>query len=591
MSNITPKHELSKYFANPANSLHKQYLALRRFFLDGYTAEQVANEFGYAVGTVYALVRDFKDKLKNDTDDPFFKVNKVGRKPVDQQGEIETQIIDCRKKYYSVPDIKITLDGLGFNVSEGYIYKTIRKAGFARLPRRSKVAKNEMLSAATGTIVAPVAKRLILSCESFSTQLAGLLCFLPYIVRYGIYDVISESAYPQTSDISRVSSILAFVALKLSNVKRYSSDDTWCMDRGMGLFAALNVLPKAAWFSSYSSAVTRDMNLAFLRHMQSVWRENNLLSDTVNLDFTTIPYWGDDDSLENNWSGKRGKALASICAVIAQDPHHGIICYGDTTIRHETQSDVVLEFLDFYHVDKTIDSNLKYLVFDSRFTSYENLDKLNHKGIKFVTIRRRGKKLEEYIRQIADSQWKTVKVKRANGKSRNVTTFEEFTKIKGYNDTIRQIFIKDNGKIKPAVIISNELELPLSALIQKYAGRWLVETEISEHIDFFHLNRNSSGIVIKVDFDLTMSILAHNIYRLFALDFDGYAHCEAQTIFDKFISTQGFIEISSETHGITVSLKKKRTLPLILETMATFRGLSFPWLQNASVTFVANTST
>jgi hypothetical protein len=41
-----------------------------------------------------------------------------------------------------------------------------------------------------------------------------------------------------------------------------------------------------------------------------------LVSYTANLDFTAIPYWGDDDALENNWSGKRNKALASILALL-----------------------------------------------------------------------------------------------------------------------------------------------------------------------------------------------------------------------------------------------------------------------------------
>jgi hypothetical protein len=30
--------------------------------------------------------------------------------------------------------------------------------------------------------------------------------------------------------INRASSILCFLALKLANRRRYSSDDTWCMD-------------------------------------------------------------------------------------------------------------------------------------------------------------------------------------------------------------------------------------------------------------------------------------------------------------------------------------------------------------------------
>jgi len=415
------------------------------------------------------------------------------------------------------------------------------------------------------------------------------LCILPFITSYGIDRIISESPYPETKDIDRIASILSFIALKLSNVKRYSADDTWCMDRGMGLFAGLNVLPKTAWFSSYSSAVTRDMNVSFLRSLHSVWQENSLMSDTVNLDFTAIPYWGDDDPFENNWSGKRSKALASIQAVLAQDPESGLLCYGDTTVRHKGQDDVVLEFLDFYHSDKRVDRNLKFLIFDSKFTTYQNLSQLNSKGIKFITVRRRSKTLVEHIESIGDSRWKKIIVQKDNGKGRTVTCFEENDALKDYEGTIRQVFIKDNGKTKPAILMTNDFEIPLADLIRKYSRRWLVETEISEHIDFFHLNRNSSGIVVKVDFDLTMTILAHNLYKLFCKNFDGYSHCEAQTIFNKFISTPGHIQIND--NQIVVRLKRKRSLPILLEQMNTFTETTYTWLNGRSICFTADSTT
>ena len=103
------------------------------------------------------------------------------------------------------------------------------------------------------------------------------------------------------------------------------------------------------------------------------------------------------------------------------------------------------------------------------------------------------------------------------------------------------------------------------------------------------LNRNSSGIVLKVDFDLTMSILAHNIYRLFALDYTGYSKCDAETIFDKFISGQGNVEIRDR--NILVKLKRKRTLPLILEQIDNFKDISFPWLNGYKISFVPDTTT
>ena len=590
MLKTNPKIDYSSYFTKPSSPGHKQYLALRKFFVDGYSAEQVAKECGYTISSVYSMVRDFKEKMGSDNpEDPFFKDNKTGRKPIDHKGEIEETVINLRKKYFSVPDILIATDAMGFGLTIYSIEKIITDAGFARLPRRDKQFKSDAVSSYEPKLAAPISCSLPPDPDAFSSQLAGLLCVLPFIARYGIGGIISESAYPETKDIGRVSSILSFAALKLSNVKRYSADDTWCMDRGMGLFAGLNVLPKAAWFSSYSSAVTRGMNVSFLKSLHSVWQENSLLSDTVNLDFTAIPYWGDDDPFENNWSGKRGKALASIQAILAQDPESGILCYGDTTIRHSGQDEVVLEFLDFYRSDVRADKNLKYLVFDSKFTTYQNLSKLNEKGIKFITVRRRGKTLVNHINCIEDSRWKKVDVEKDNGKGRTVTCCEENDAIKDYDGAIRQVFIKDNGKTKPAILMTNDFKIPLKELIRKYSRRWLIETEISEHIDFFHLNRNSSGIVIKVDFDLTMTILAHNLYKLFCMNFDGYSHCEAQTIFNKFISTPGSILVDDKQ--IIVRLKRKRSLPILLEQMNAFTEIAYPWLGNRSIIYSADSTT
>jgi len=57
---------------------------------------------------------------------------------------------------------------------------------------------------------------------------------------------------------------------------------------GPGLSAGLNVLPKTAWYTSYSNNITREMNKTFLKGLHKIWFSYGLLSDTANLDFTTI---------------------------------------------------------------------------------------------------------------------------------------------------------------------------------------------------------------------------------------------------------------------------------------------------------------
>lgn len=378
------------FFATPQNNVQRQYEALRAYFIGNYSAKKAAERFGYTINSFYSLIRDFKKTLSADNPAQFFFTSRrAGRKPMKQAGKINQLIVDLRKKYLSVPDIKAVLDVQGHSVSQRYVYNVIKKDGFERLPRRSVSIRKRTASAIK--LEAPKSFMLDFDSETFSAQNAlGLVCLLPFIQLYGIDVLIEKSGYPETESISRLSSILSFVALKLSNVKRYTADDAWCMDRGLGLFAGLNVLPKAAWYTSYSSRITRKLNRAFLKNLQRIWTKHGLVSDTANLDFTTIPYWGDASHLENNWSGTRNKALASMLSVLAQDPESGIITYGDTTIRHDNKAAVAVEFLDFYKSNGNND--LKYLVFDSKFTTYENLSKLS-KDIKFLTIRRRGKKI------------------------------------------------------------------------------------------------------------------------------------------------------------------------------------------------------
>lgn len=554
--------KISAFFAQPINNAHKQYEALRAFYYENLPAKEIARRFGYTVASIYSLTRDFKERFKHaNTYEQFFIGSFVGRKPREDRDEMHKLITLLRKKYLSVPDIKTILDAQNKPISEKQIYNILKKDGFARLPRRSQLVKNETL--ANTTIIATKSIMLNNVTEEFNTQNAGMLCFLPYIQMYEIDNIIVHSTYPETKTLPRLQSILAFVALKLINIRRYTADDLWCMDRGLGLFAGLNVLPKSAWYTSYSHRVTREMNISFLKSLHMLWEKHKLLSDTANLDFVAIPYWGDDSHLENNWSGTRHQALASILAVVVNDPDTGIMSYGDTNIRHDNEANVIIEFLDFYRQSGV--QVLKYLVFDSKFTVYENLAKLDNNGVKFITIRRRGKNIVNTLESTKSNVWKIVRVQAAHGKNRSLRINEQVFFLNGYGKEIRQIAITGHGKIKPALIITNDFELDTKDIVRKYARRWLVEKTISEQTHFFHLNRVSSSMVIKVDFDLTMTILAHNLYRLLAMDLIGYSHCTAQSLYNKFIHNSGVVNLNQTS--IEVHLRKKRNLPSMLTAM------------------------
>jgi len=581
-----PNMEPFDYFQNQEIVNKKKYDALRAFFFEKLPAEKVALTFGYSISSLYSLTWDFRRFLKDSPEEDFFFKNlAIGRKTKKSQ-DADQMIIGLRKQNFSSEEIVGIMNSKGYDLSYGYVYSLLNNEGFARLHRRSKSEKQKLT---LPKIDAPVSHTLEITNEKFHTNSTGIFTFLPYIKKFGLDKVIHDSSYPETKVINKLSSILSFLTLKLSSIKRYSNDDMWCMDRGMGLFAGLNVLPKSAWLSSYSSRVTKDMNLSFLKSMHTIWSQHELLSDTCNLDFTTIPYWGEDKHLENNWSGKRNKALSSMLSVLAQDPDSGIIDYGDVNVMHKNEANVILEYLDFYKENSYGNQELKYLVFDSKFTNYQNLSKLDDQSIKFITIRRRGKNIIEQIQK--NNSYKTVRVEAGGLKKRSLRIRDESITLRGYYNLetnepkqIRQITITGHGKIKPALIITNDFEISSEKIVRKYCRRWIVEKGISEQIEFFHLNRLSSSMVIKVDFDLTMTILAHNIYRLFALDLERYSAFSDERIYGKFIANSGSVQIDGKV--INIELKKKRDLPQIIEMMKNSDHTEYSWLNNCKLNFI-----
>jgi len=173
---MTPK----LFFESPENIAHRQYEALRALFYEGKSAQEVAQQFGYRISTLYSLARDFKSGFKqgNCAKKQFFVESKAGRKPHKGLHDLRDLIVTLRKKYLSVENIKSILDAHNKKTSESTIYKIIRAEGFARLPRRNRLIQEQ--TKAEVTLIAPPSHRLEYADEQFTTGNAGILSFIPY---------------------------------------------------------------------------------------------------------------------------------------------------------------------------------------------------------------------------------------------------------------------------------------------------------------------------------------------------------------------------------------------------------------------------
>ncbi|MBU4445564.1 MAG: transposase [Candidatus Marinimicrobia bacterium] len=519
----------------------------------------------------------------------FFAESKVGKRTI-KQPELEETIIALREKNLAITDIKAYLSSRGIQSSLWKIDKILKTEKFPPLPRRSRKEKEkisipkEFSASEAEAIDLPLDNK-----QEFESLSGGVFLFYPLLKELNIEKLVEGSGYPETKQISRLQSILSFLALKLSDTKRLSHSDDYCFDRGLGLFAGLNVLPKNAWFGSYSYRINREMNLKFLSGLNRAVEEIIPASGDFNLDFTTIPHWGDESVLERNWSNKRHVGLKSMLALLVQDQGSRLLKYGDCEIKHADQSDVILEFVDFYRKNG---GKINCLIFDSKFTTYHNLSLLNKDRIKFLTLRRRSKKMVEKMRNIEKDEWQRVKLnKNYKRKYRNLLVYESKVKLTDYEGEVRQIVITNNGRIEPTFLITNDFEISLKQAVLKYARRWLIEKSIAEQIDCFHLNRLSSSIVVKVDFDLTMTIFAHTVYKLFSSQIPGFENTNSDKISRNFIKNYARIKITDwKSKQITITLNKKVSLPLLYETDWFEKNIEIPWLNDYKIKFEIGTT-
>ena len=575
------------FFAAPDHPDLRRYEVARACIAGHVPAPEIAARFGLAVSTVHSLVCRARKAIREGHGAEFFLGGRgAGRPEMAGKKDVDEAIVELRRRNLSIPDIRARLDALGMPRSYGYVYNLLKSKGFGRLPRRSAAVRTAPHPPAAAPLEAPESELLAEAPEDFQSRHGGVLAFLPLLRRYGIDAAIAEAAFPGTRALPALQSALAFVALKLSNFQRYAHDDQWCMDAGLGLFAGLNVLPKCAWFSSYSFRVTAPQMHRLFVALAGVWKARGLLGGAQNLDFSAIPHWGDDTGLENNWSGKRRQALASLQALLAQAPESGIITWAHAGVRHGTADGEVLRFLDFWRESGGPDP--QYLVFDSRLTTYGKLAALDAGGVKFLTIRRRGKLLVEALDALPADRWTRLRVK-ASGGTRSLLVHEDEVRLRGCTAPLRQIAIRGGDRDKPALLLTNDHARPPAELVRTYAERWLVEKEISEQIYFFHLNRKSSSIVVKVDFDLAMTVLAHNLYRLLGRELAGHERSDAQTLFHRFADNSA--DVRFDGARIEVSLGKKRHLPQLLAALDRLQCGPIPWLGNRTLRFTAATST
>jgi len=564
--------EYARFFLEPSNSTHRQYEALRAYFVEGLPSAEAAKRFGYTPGSFRVLCYAFRQNPNRQ----FFVPPQKGPHSAPKTDPIRDRIVELRKQNLSIYDIHDILEDEGKSCSPAAISMVLQEEGFARLPRRPDEERPIKLRPDQ----APVAdvRKLDLSPRRFQTKFGGLFLFLPFLAQIPFDEIMDKARLPGSGMVPAAHAMRSLLALKLFGSNRHSHVMSNAFDEGLGIFAGLNVIPKRAFLTEYSCRVDPrsypELMKLWFGAMSELGLERGVSFD---LDFHTIPFHGEDALVEKHYVSKRSRRQKGILAFLAQDAETKVFCYANADLRKENRNDEILSFIEFWK--KRTGQYPQEVIFDSKLTTYANLNELNRAGIKFITIRRRSKRMLEMVHQTPMSAWRRIHLDGVSRAYRNPRILDQTISLRDYEGSIRQIIVAELGHEDPTFLITNHLRKSSRKLVARYAQRMLIENNIADGIDFFHMDALSSAVAMKINCDLQLTLMGSSLYRLLGAKIgNGYQTAQSRTIFRDFIDATATITLTHRE--ILVRFNKRAHNPLLIGCGFGETDTPIPWLDN-----------
>jgi len=252
-----------------------------------------------------------------------------------------------------------------------------------------------------------------------------------------------------------------------------------------------------------------------------------------------------------------------------------VFCYANAGVRKQQHNDEILSFVEFW---KQRTGRLpEELIFDSKLTTYGNLNRLNRMGVNFITLRRRSRKMMQEIAAEPISAWRRIELEGVSRTYRTPRILDRTIPLEDYEGAIRQLTIAELGHEQPTLLLTNQLKRSAPTLIRRYAQRMVIENSIADGIDFFHMDALSSAVAMKVDCDLQLTLMASSLYRLLGQRVgNGYETAKSRHIFRDLVDATAQVTITDEE--IEVRFQKRAHNPLLLRAGFDKTDLPIPWL-------------
>jgi len=571
-----PKHltECRRFFLEPATPRQRQYEALRAYFIDECASAEAARLFGYSPGAFRVLCHQFRRSALPE----LFAAAQTGPRTQPKKSLAHERIIELRKRNYSVYEISATLRDENMDLSATAVREVLSAEGFAPLPRRLDEERAHQ-PRPTAEPVADV-RGFGLPTTRFTTNVGGLFLFLPDLVRLGVDELAATAKLPGSRMIPAPYALRTSLVLKLWAIERKSHIMALVADPGLALFCGLNAMPKKSFLSEYSSRITRQKVLQLLGAWhQHLVGETLFAGESFNLDFHSVPYFGEHPLVERHYLAKRSRRQPSVLTFLAQDAGEEVFCYSNADIRKGEEADEIFRFIDFW--TRHHGAPPRHLVFDSKLTTYDRLERLDADRIVFITLRRRSPKLLAEIAALAPSAWRRVTLDIPSRKYQTPRVYEQ--KVGLIKRTFRQLFIQDLGHEDPTILLTNSPATP-KQLISRYAQRMLIENALADAVRFFHADALSASVSFKVDYDMALLVVASGLYRLMARRMRGYADSQARQIFRDLIDMPADVLI--ENGEVRVRFHRRAHLPIVLASGLIDKPVCVPWWNNTPLRII-----
>jgi hypothetical protein len=555
-----------RVFLHPTSPQHRQYEALRAYYVDARPATEAARAFGYSPGAFHVLCHHFRRQAAP----VFFAAPRPGPRAQPKKSAARAAIIALRKRNHSIYEISEALTERQVPLSPTAVREVLKAEGFAALPRRL----DEERPARPQPTIEPVAdaRAFSLAPRRFQTRCGGLFLFVPELIRLDLPKLARAARLPGSKVIPAPHALRSALALKLWSIERKNHIMALVADDGLALFAGLNAIPKKSYLAEYSSRIDHAITTKLLAAWQEPVTADHLFAGrSFNLDFHSVPYYGEHPVLERHYVSMRSRSQKSVLTFLAQDAEGHAFCYANADLRKGDEAEEIFRFIDFW--TRTHGARPRHLVFDSRLTTYANLGRLDALGITFITLRRRSPALRKEIALVPRSAWRTVELDVPTRKYRFPRVFEQRVELVK-DHTFRQLFIEDLGHEEATILLTNDRR-GAAAVITRYAQRMLIENALSDAVRFFHLDALSSAVGLKVDFDMALLVIASGLYRLLARTMRGYAEAQARQIFRDLIDMPATVEVT--TSEVIVQFHRRAHLPIVIASGRLDKPVKVPW--------------